>query len=140
MVHLEHLNLVVKNLQETLNFYQSAFPHWKIRGGGKSEWYGHPRNWVHFGDDYSYLSLNDNGTGENRQLKQYQVGLAHFAFVINDVKGLIKRLAKIGIKPSVAYEGDENRGSVYFIDPNGYEVEFVVYYNDQPYLRNQYDS
>ncbi len=140
MIHLEHLNLVVKDMQETLKFYQVVFPHWKIRGGGKSEWYGHPRNWLHFGDDYNYLSLNDSGTGENRILKEYQVGLAHFAFVTNDIKGLMKRLKAIGVKPTVDYDSDENRGSVYFVDPNGYEIEFVQYYTDEPSNRNIYDN
>jgi len=140
MLHLEHLNLVVKDMQETLKFYQAAFPHWKIRGGGKSQWYGHPRNWLHFGDDYTYLSLNDSGTGENRKLKEYQVGLAHFAFVTNGIKGLMKRLKEIGVLPTFEYDGDENRGSVYFVDPNGYEVEFVQYFVDEPTKRNIYED
>ena len=138
MIHLEHLNLVVKDMQATLKFYQAAFPHWKIRGGGKSNWYGHPRNWLHFGDDYTYLSLNDSGTGENRKLKEYQIGLAHFAFVVSDINGLIKRFKAIGLEPSVAYDGNETRGSVYFVDPNGYEIEFVQYYVDEPSKRNHY--
>lgn len=139
MIHLEHLNLIVKDMSESLNFYQAAFPHWQIRGGGKSEWYGHPRNWLHFGDDYTYLSLNDNGTGNNKDLKRYQIGLAHFAFVCQDLKGLIERLFNAGFLPSIDFTGDENRGSVYFVDPSGYEVEFVCYLKDNPSLRNIYD-
>ena len=125
MIRLEHLNLVVKDLNATLKFYQAAFPHWKVRGGGKSNWYGHPRKWIHFGDDYNYLSFNDSGTGENRKLKEYQVGLAHFAFVTTDIKGAIQRLQGINISPSVAFVKDKYRGSVYFVDPDGYEIEFV---------------
>ena len=140
MIHLEHLNLVVKDMNETLKFYQAVFPHWKIRGGGKSDWYGHPRNWLHFGDDYTYLSLNDSGTGENRKLKEYQVGLAHFAFVSSDLDGVIQRLNDINVLPSVAYDKNENRGSVYFEDPNGYEVEFVEYLSDIPSKRNVYEN
>lgn len=140
MIHLEHLNLVVKNMTETLTFYQAIFPHWKIRGGGKSVWYGHPRNWLHFGDDYNYLSFNDSGEGENRKLKEYQVGLAHFAFVTNDIKGVMSRLKEINCEPAVAYDGDENRASVYFIDPNGYEIEFVQYFTDLPVNRNIYED
>ena len=138
MIHLEHLNIIVKDMSESLKFYQAAFPHWKVRGGGQSKWYGHPRNWLHFGDDYTYLSLNDNGTGENKDLKKYQIGLAHFAFVSNDIRGIIARLAKVGYTPSLAYDGDNNRGSVYFVDPSGYEVEFVCYLRDDPQLRNIY--
>ena len=140
MIHLEHLNLVVKDMQKTLDFYQVVFPHWKVRGGGTSDWYGHPRNWLHFGDDYHYLTFNDNGTGDNRDLKSHQVGLAHFAFVTNDIKGLMSRLQHAGFLEKIPFEKNENRGNVYYLDPNGYEVEFVTYYSDLPALMNQYNN
>ena len=93
MIHLEHINLVVKDIPETLTFYQAAFPHWKVRGGDKGEWYGKSRNWVHFGDDYQYIAFNDDGVGKNRDLTGHQVGLAHFAFVTNNIEAVIERLA-----------------------------------------------
>ena len=83
MMRLEHLNLVVKDMAETLTFYKAAFPHWSIRSNGKSEWYGVERHWLHFGDDYQYpiFNDNDNGAGENRDFTSHQVGLAHFSYV-----------------------------------------------------------
>ncbi len=138
MLHLEHLNLVVNDIPQTLSFYQAAFPHWTVRGGGQNEWYGKPRSWVHFGDDYQYLALNDNGVGENRDLKGHQVGLAHFAFVTNDIKGVIARLQEAGFEISLDGAEDKYRKNVYFIDPNGYEVEFVEYISDIPSDRNRY--
>ena len=138
MIHLEHLNLVVKNIPNSLKFYQAAFPHWTIRGGDKGQWYGKPRNWIHFGDDYQYLSLNDNGENENRDLSGHQVGLSHFAFVTNDIEGVIKRLAKAGFKTDKDGALDAYRQNVYYIDPDGYEVEFVQYNTDIPNLRNRY--
>ncbi|NMH64832.1 hypothetical protein HC757_06570 [Shewanella sp. SHSM-M6] len=86
MIHLEHLNLVVADIPSTLNFYRAALPHWRIRGGDKGSWYGKPRNWVHFGDDYQYLTFNDSGEGQNRELSGHQVGLAHFALVTSNVR------------------------------------------------------
>ena len=53
MLHLEHINLVVKNISRSLEFYQAAFPRWKVRGGDNTEWYGQPRNCVEF---VEYLS------------------------------------------------------------------------------------
>ncbi|WP_298771948.1 VOC family protein [uncultured Shewanella sp.] len=139
MIQLEHINLVVKDISTSLHFYQAIFPHWRIRGGDKGSWYGKPRNWVHFGDDYQYLSLNDSGEGENRNLSGHQVGLAHFAFVTHDLQGIINRLKAIGY--DVDKEGADNphRENVYYIDPDGYEVEFVQYKSDVPSERNQYD-
>ena len=77
---LEHLNLVVYNLDETLTFYQAAFPHWHIRGEGEQVWYGTARKWIHFGDDRQYLTFNDNGSGDNRDLETNVIGLAHFGY------------------------------------------------------------
>ena len=138
MLHLEHLNLVVNDIPQTLSFYQAAFPHWAVRGGGQNDWYGKPRSWVHFGDDYQYLAFNDNGVGENRDLKGHQVGLAHFAYVTNDIKGVIARLQEAGFEITTDGAEDIYRKNVYFIDPNGYEVEFVEYISDIPSERNRY--
>jgi len=139
MITLEHVNIVVSEIEQTLTFYQAAFPHWAVRGGGVSEWYGKPRNWVHFGDDYQYLAFNDNGIGENRDLTGHQIGLAHFAFVTSDIKGVIKRLAQAGFPIAKNGVDDDYLKNVYFIDPNGYEVEFVQYHTDLPTLRNRYE-
>ena len=138
MITLEHINLVVSDIEQALHFYKAAFPHWTVRGGGASEWYGKLRNWVHFGDDYQYLAFNDDGVGENRNLSGHQIGLAHFAFVTSDIKGLTKRLAKAGFEIDKVGAEDTYRRNVYFVDPNGYEVEFVQYHSDLPHDRNRY--
>ncbi|WP_299002026.1 VOC family protein [uncultured Shewanella sp.] len=139
MIQLEHINLVVKDISRSLHFYQAIFPHWRIRGGDKGSWYGKPRNWVHFGDDYQYLSLNDSGEGENRDLSGHQVGLAHFAFVTHDLQGIINRLKAIGYDVDKEGADSRHRENVYYIDPDGYEVEFVQYKSDVPSERNLYD-
>jgi len=135
-MYLEHLNLVVRDIPETLSFYRAAFPHWRIRKEGRADWYGVERNWVHFGDDYQYLTFNDDGMGENRDLSGHQVGLAHFAYVTEDLQAVCDRLAAAGF--AIAKPGAENRfrRNVYYIDPNGYEVEFVEYLSDIPGERN----
>ena len=135
-MHLEHLNLVVRDIPKTLAFYKAAFPHWRIRNQGRADWYGVERNWVHFGDDYQYLTFNDDGTGDNRDLSGHQTGLAHFAYTTEDLQAVIDRLEVAGF--AVAKDGAENRfrKNVYFIDPNGFEVEFVEYLSDLPEERN----
>ena len=136
MLQLEHLNLVVSDIPAALKFYQAAFPHWRVRDSGDSEWAGKPRKWLHFGDDYQYLTLNDNGVGENRDLSGHQTGLAHFAFVTNEIDSMIERLGEAGF--AVGKEGADEpyRKNVYFIDPSGFEVEFVEYLSDAPERRN----
>ena len=135
-MHLEHLNLVVKDISAALKFYRAAFPHWRIRSRGQAEWYGVERNWIHFGDDYQYLTFNDDGSGENRDLSGHQPGMAHFAYVTDNLQAVIDRLETAGFK--VAKPGADNRfrKNVYFIDRDGFEVEFVEYLSDLPAERN----
>ena len=136
MIYLEHVNLVVSDMSAMLKFYQTAFPHWKIRDEGDSEWYGKPRKWLHFGDEYQYIALSDNGEDENRNLEGHQVGLAHFAYVVENVDAITERLVNSGFE--IAKDGIKNpyRRNVYFIDPAGFEVEFVEYLSDIPKQRN----
>ena len=135
-MYLEHLNLVVKDISAALKFYRAAFPHWRIRSRGQAEWYGVERNWIHFGDDYQYLTFNDDGSGENRDLSGHQPGMAHFAYVTDNLQAVIDRLETAGFK--VAKPGADNRfrKNVYFIDRDGFEVEFVEYLSDLPAERN----
>lgn len=139
MIRLEHINLVVADMDAMLKFYGAAMPHWRVRGGGDGTWSGKPRRWLHFGDAFSYIALSDNGEGNNRNLEGHQQGLAHFAFVTSDLNALRERMQDAGY--GVANEGQptEFRDNVYYIDPAGFEVEFVSYLSDNPKERNNYD-
>ena len=136
MIHLEHVNLVVNDIDAELAFYGAAFPHWRVRERERGNWYGKPRTWVHFGDDYQYLAISDFGEGENRNLRGHSVGFAHFAFAINNLHALVERMTLAGYKfdhfgPEVQF-----RKNVYYLDPDGFEIEFVEYLSDDPKERN----
>lgn len=132
MLHLEHINLTVADVPAMLKFYQAAFPHWHVRTSGSGEWYGKPRNWLHFGDDFQYIALSDNGEGENRDLTAHQVGLAHFAFVTDNIDAVTNRLTAAGYPVAKQGADEPYRKNIYFIDPSGFEVEFVQYLSDVP--------
>ncbi|MDM3872166.1 VOC family protein [Porticoccus sp. W117] len=136
MIRIEHINLVIKNLEKSMAFYKAAFPHWQVRTQGGGEWYGKPRKWVHFGDDYQYLALNEFGEGENRNLQGHQVGLAHFAFETNDLDALIERMRNAGFDVDKDGADEPFRKNIYYVDPDGFEVEFVEYLSDLPAERN----
>ena len=136
MLYLEHLNLVVNDIPSALAFYQAAFPHWRVRDRGESDWYGKPRKWLHFGDDYQYLTFNDDGDGDNRDLTGHQPGLAHFAFVTTNLDAVIERLGAAGFPVAKDGADEPYRKNAYFIDPAGFEVEFVEYFSDIPEQRN----
>jgi len=136
MIFLEHLNLVVSDISRALAFYKAAFPHWRVRDEGGGTWYDKPRKWIHFGDDYQYLAFGDNGIGNSRDLAGHDSGLAHFAFVCGNLDSLIKRLDEAGFNIDNPGAKDPWRRNVYFIDPDGNEVEFVEYLSDIPEQRN----
>ncbi len=135
-MRLEHLNLVVADIPTSLVFYKAAFPNWWIRSEGESDWSGKKRNWVHFGDDYNYIAFADNGEEAGRDLSGHQVGLAHFAYVTNNLAAVIERLEQAGYVIAKPGAIDKFRKNIYFLDPDGFEIEFVEYYSDLPTERN----
>ena len=138
MIRLEHVNLVVKDIDTTLRFLQTAFPDWRVRGRGESEWYGHKRNWLHVGTDDYYITLNDGGEGENRDLRGHAPGLAHIGFCVDDMDGISQRLQDAGFEIATIGADHPHRKTVYFHDPAGFEFEFIEYLSDRPEERNLY--
>ncbi len=138
MPKLEHINLVVAEIDPTLTLLGAAFPEWRLRGEGRDEWYGMPRRWVHFGDDDTYVTLNDFGKGAQRDLKGAAPGLAHIGFEVASVDLIIARLKTAGFEPSHSGTPHPHRRNVYYIDGAGLEFEFTEYLSDAPEERNLY--
>ncbi|WP_427977374.1 VOC family protein [Agarivorans sp.] len=138
-MYLEHLNLVVSDMPRSLAFYQAALPHWSIRGEGEQNWYGQQRRWLHFGDHQFYLTLNDHGYGQNRDLQSNTIGMAHFALVTQNLDALIQRMQQAGFELAHHGAASPHRRNVYYLDPDNYEIEFVEYLSDLPSERNLYD-
>ena len=135
-MRLEHINMVVSDIGQSMKFYQAVFPHWQIRSEGERDWYGKPSRWVHFGDDHQYLAMSDHGEGSNRELTGHSIGLAHIGIEVSNIDAVIKRLQSAGFE--IAHEGADAqyRKNIYFIDPAGFEVEFIEYLSDIPAQRN----
>jgi catechol 2,3-dioxygenase-like lactoylglutathione lyase family enzyme len=138
MNRLEHVNLVVKDIQPSLEFILTAFPNWIIRGEGQGERAGQPRNWLHVGDDDYYLTLNDGAQGAARDHNGTTPGLAHLGFVVEDLEALMTRLNAKGYNIDIIGRDHPHRKSVYYIDPNGFQFEFMEYLSEEPKLKNQY--
>lgn len=138
MIRLEHVNLVVKEIQPTVDFLLTAFPNWYIRGHGKNRWGDIDRNWVHVGDDENYVTLNDCGVGENRDLSGITLGLAHIGFTVDDVEALSARLTGQGYAIDVIGRNHPHRKTIYFIDPAGFQFEFIEYFSEKPSEKNMY--
>lgn len=135
---IEHVNIVVANAHDVMDFLNIAFPHWTVRGEGGGDWYGKPRRWFHFGDETTYIALSDHGEGAPRDLEGHTHGLAHIGIVVDDLDGLMAAYQKAGIAPSSEVRIEPGRKNTYYIDPQGLEWEFVQYLSDNPAVRNDY--
>ncbi|MGF1908619.1 VOC family protein [Vibrio kasasachensis] len=141
-VRLEHVNLVMQDIQPTLEFLLTAFPHWRLRGEGDMVWGSAEntasRHWLHVGDDDYYLTLNDSAVGDIRSVEGIQPGVAHIGFVVDDLQAVINRLLAKGIAVDIQGRKHPFRKTVYYNDPAGFQFEFIQYCSDKPAERNMY--
>ena len=138
MARLEHINLVVKDIQPTLDFLKLAFPQWRVRGEGDMMWGATPRRWLHFGDDDYYITLNDSAAGNMRDVRGINPGMAHMGFVVEDLEALIQRLSKAGYAIDIIGRDHPYRSTVYYLDLAGFQFEFLQYHSDKPDEKNLY--
>jgi catechol 2,3-dioxygenase-like lactoylglutathione lyase family enzyme len=136
-MHLEHLNLNVNSIENTLAFYHAAFPHWIIRDSGEDE--GENSKWVHFGDDWQFLTFNQNSGADLRIKKDGDHGFGHMGYVVRALDALVMRLKGAGFEGHHYGAQNPYRKNMYFYDPSGLEVEFVEYLSDIPVERNSSD-
>jgi len=120
---LEHVNLTVSDLDRSIDFYCRLL-------GLRVRWRrdaGRDRAAAHVGDDRHYLALFQGDPGSPRAGLDYdRVGLNHFGFVVDDLDAARDRLGELGI--AVHGEADYEPGRrLYFLDPDGIEVELVEY-------------
>ncbi len=135
-IYLEHANITVNDLQEAINFFQTAFPHFKIRGGGNET-----REWVHLGDDNTYIAINQAQYSELKRDKNYgKIGINHIGFVVEDVEEIAKNLLNAGYKRDFPKEVEQFRIRDYFADADGNQFEFVQYLSELPEERNSYNK
>ncbi|WP_430965407.1 VOC family protein [Spongiimicrobium sp. 2-473A-2-J] len=133
-IYLEHANITVNDLQEAIKFFQTAFPHFKIRGGGNNE-----REWVHIGDDNTYIALNQAKQSDLGVSKNYDsVGINHLGFVVADVEEIANNLLSRGYKRDFPKQVERFRIRDYFADKDGNQYEFVQYLSEVVQEKNSY--
>ncbi|MDB4439129.1 VOC family protein [bacterium] len=135
-VYLEHANITVNDLQEAIKFFQSAFPHFKIRGGGDEN-----REWVHLGDDDTYIALNQAHQNELKSEGSYnRIGINHLGFVVQDVEEIANNLLINGYKRDYPKQIEQFRIRDYFADADGNQYEFVQYLSELVQEKNSYNN
>jgi catechol 2,3-dioxygenase-like lactoylglutathione lyase family enzyme len=136
-VRLDHANLEVQDLEETLRFLTTAFPDFRIRWEGRSADGG---RWLHLGNDDTYLALSQASRPPAEPWVPYAgaPGLNHLGFEVDDAEALRARLAAAGYRDSTVPNAHPYRKRVYFRDREGNDWEFVQYSSDDPKRRHDY--
>ncbi len=135
-IYLEHANITVNDPQEAIKFFQTAFPHFKIRGGGNGM-----REWIHLGDDNTYIAINQAKQRDLKADKNYdKIGINHLGFVVQNVEEIANNLLSNGYKRDFPKEVEQFRIRDYFADADGNQYEFVQYLSDKPEEKNSYNN
>ena len=140
-MQLEHANITVKSLDETLRFLGVAFPGAQIRGGGSLHGDESLGRWVHFGEPDSYIAIQENTNHQAaRDVTYSHDGINHLGFVVDELDALMARMDAAGyvLSPASALDSHPHRRRAYFFDGNGTEWEFVEYLSDRLEERNDY--
>jgi len=135
---LEHANLIVRDIAETIRFLQTAFADFRLRGEGKSPM---GRRWVHIGNDETYIALNEAVSEPSERWVPYgeKPGTNHLGYQVDDADRVRARLLKAGYRESTVPNAHRHRKRVYFYDAEGNDWEFVQYFSDVPNERHDYD-
>ncbi|NRA11815.1 MAG: VOC family protein [Crocinitomicaceae bacterium] len=135
-VYLEHANITVNNLDSTTKFFQTAFPGFKIRGGGTSN----GRKWIHLGNDLTYLALYEVIENSKNEVNYDKNGFNHIGFVVEDVDTLADKLLDAGFERDYPKQIEKFRIRDYFADADGNEYEFVQYLSEDISERNSFEA
>lgn len=111
---IDHLNLEVANLDETIGFYKNLFG-FEIRKEQPEQ------NSKIIGNDDVKLCLY-----ETDGFKYEKKGFHHFGLYVENFEEAVDKCKELGIK--INYGGPvkwESSTSIYIVDPNGYEIELT---------------
>jgi catechol 2,3-dioxygenase-like lactoylglutathione lyase family enzyme len=136
-VRLDHANLCVRDVDETIRFLRAAFPEFRIRGEGRT-WQG--TRWIHVGTDQVYLALGQAAREPAEEWVPYagRPGTNHLGFEVDDAAAVRDRLLAAGYEETTVPNAHPHRRRVYFHDREGNDWEFVQYLSDDPAERHDY--
>lgn len=123
-LYLEHANVTVKDLGQSIDFYHDLL-------GFEVRWRGTTSSGnaaAHVGTDRFYLAMFEASRNGEVDHDYESPGLNHVGFVVDDLDAKKEHLMKLGV--GIHLEGDYEPGRrFYFYDPSGLEVELVEYAN-----------
>jgi len=124
--NLDHLNLNVQNLAQSIRFYRDLFGMEPVESGADSG-YG---EWAILRGGDAMLCLYERPEFQLRDNVRARE-LKHFALRLESADGLAAKIEALGL--SLGYGGEvryAHSRSWYVTDPTGYEIEIVVWDDD----------
>jgi len=131
--YVEHIQYECSDLDKMANFYAFVFD-WPIRGSGTEVGPEKTYDWIHVGNDASYVSFRSpyNGKSYDKEQRHYT---DHFGIVVSSLDDIIARLNLLGTE-FIAKGDHPYRKRIYVKDPDGNEIEIIQYLSEFPSERN----
>ena len=133
--YVEHIQYVCSNLDKMAQFYSEVFK-WEIRGRGSEVGSNLSYEWVHVGDDYSYVAFRTPYNGAEYEVTMH-TQKDHVGIVVDDLEQTINLLNTLKVE-YIRKGTHPFRDRIYILDPDKNEVEIVCYRTDDPHQRNDY--
>ncbi len=138
LFYVEHVNATVQDIDLAVQFITTAIPGWRVRGGGTMDWFGKPIRWLHVGDDEQYIALQSGGDGPAPHWRSHHSGVKHVGIVVPSLQAVVDRLQSAGYALDHWGGQTPHRRSVYFMQGDDVQFEFVEYDTRDAALRNAY--
>lgn len=137
---LEHVSLTVRNIPTIARFLCRALPDFRIRGSGTIRHDGWTQAWSHVGNNEQYIALYQarRDATSRPAAHSFAPSANHVGFMVDDVETVRARLLSAGYREGHKAEPHKHRRRVYFVDPEGFEWEFVQYLSGDDREKNQY--
>ncbi|CAH6999421.1 VOC family protein [Vibrio alginolyticus] len=138
MTQIEHLNITVPDIDETLMFLSIVAPDFKIR---KDVDLPGRHRWVHVGNEQSYFALQephlDSLAPRAMQETYKNHGVNHIGLVVQNLQTIETKLVEQGYRRGIYAPRETHRKRAYFYDKAGFEwelTEFLSDIHDEMYL------
>ena len=124
---MDHLNLTVSNLEESINWYQKIFGFEVVEGGQQESG---PWAIIRSGDAMLCMYEDSNRVHPIRVLQDERLRhmIYHWGFRVVDKQEWLKTVEKHQLQLEYGGENKHNHSSSWYVsDPTGYRIEVAVW-------------
>ena len=129
--HLDHLNLTVANLNETIEWYRAVFGFEVVETGNRN---GTPWAIIRSGEAMLCIYEDPTRTEPSRYLVDDgpRHAIYHFGLRITDREAWVATIAKHSLELEFGGEGAYPHSTSWYVtDPTGYSIEVALWNNDE---------